>query len=166
MLTFDPRGKTYCFHLGDRDCYRKNSGICSLDGFTLKQIRDLDLSSSSTSRAYSREYCLGMAKMFLEGTFKAPAAVRHNTVCEHYDFSDGQHRTCVATRLLRLGADIDYFAEVTQHDAICRYCSLNEKYTNQLNSLSKLQLVLKTTKYREIVSAYEQFKSREFLLSL
>ncbi|MTI83427.1 MAG: hypothetical protein FH756_05850 [Firmicutes bacterium] len=78
--SFSPKGKAFSFHFTKDTCYQVRTGKCPLE------INNQD------------EYCAKLSTKIYD-TFEMDPVfiVRHR--CGHYDFSNGQHRTCIAGRL-------------------------------------------------------------------
>lgn len=159
---FDPRGKTFNFRLGQYTCYRCNTGVCSLEGISLEELKNSG-SSVGNNRQSSIEYCRGMAKLFLDGEFTSPARIHLNTRCGHYEFSDGQHRTCVVARILQKGAKVVLNAEITEQDYQCRGCFMKAHFKKEESSISKIDKIFKTKKYRNLKQSKENYDKHEFV---
>lgn len=158
---FDPREKTFHFCLDKYTCHRCATGICSLENITLEEIED----AKSCVHAYgesSVEYCIGMAKMFLDNEFTAPANIYLNTTCGHYSFADGQHRTCVVARLLKKGGRVTLNANITEQDCVCRDCLLKKHYAEQEDRLTFFAKLFSSKRYREFKKAEKDYAEHEF----
>ncbi len=159
---FDPRGKSFHFCLDQYTCYRCKTGKCSLENISLDELKN-SLSCVHVIDESSIEYCRGMAKLFLDNEFSAPASIYINSKCGHYSFSDGQHRTCVVARVLQKGADVVLNAEISEQDFICRECLIKADFAKRENSMNKIDEFFKTRKYRDLKQAEKNYEKHEFI---
>lgn len=159
---FDPRGKTFNFRLGQYTCYRCNTGVCSLESISLDELKNSGSCVGAIGQS-SIEYCRGMAKLFLDSEFTAPARIQLNTRCGHYTFSDGQHRTCVVARILQKGAEVVLNAEIIEQDYLCRDCFMKAHFEEKESSISKIDKIFKTKKYRNLKQSKEDYDKHEFI---
>lgn len=161
---FDPIGKTFHFCLDKYTCFRCKTGICSLENISVEELEN----SSSCVHAFgesSIEYCRGMAKLFLDNEFTAPATIYLNTECGHYSFADGQHRTCVVARVLQKGRKVTLNAKVIEQNCFCRDCLIKAHYAERENSLKPVDKFFKTKKYRDIKQLEKDYEQHEFMYS-
>lgn len=159
---FDPRGKTFHFRLDQYTCYRCDTGVCSLENISLDELKK-SVSCVHAIGESSIEYCRGMAKLFLDDEFPAPARIHLNTQCEHYAFSDGQHRTCVVARMLQKGAEVVLNAEISEQDWICRDCLMKAHFAKIESSISTIDKLFKTKKYRHLKQSKKDYEKHEFI---
>lgn len=75
-----------------------------MDGVT---IEELGREKTSSSNRNDINYCRFIANLFLHDKFTAAAWINLNKSCNHYSFIDGQHRTCVVSKLLNLDANVN-----------------------------------------------------------
>lgn len=80
---FDPRGKSFHFCLDKYTCCRCKTGVCSLENISIEELKN-SLSYVHAIGESSIEYCRGMAKLFLDVEFSAPARIYLNRQCGHY----------------------------------------------------------------------------------
>lgn len=158
---FNPRNKTFHFYLDKYSCYRCKTGVCSLDNISLQELKSL--SYIHITGEDKLEYCRGMAKMFIDNLFKTPAEICLNTKCGHYDFSDGQHRTCVAARLLKMGAQVNLDANLYIQNTCCRDCNMKGYFHITENSFTFLDKIFKTKKYRNLINSEAEYKEHALL---
>jgi hypothetical protein len=97
LIIFSPKGKTFSFNFTKDTCGQLDLGKCS---------------------DYCNTLSLVMNDTFLTDTI---VIVRHS--CGHYDFSNGQHRTCIAGHL---GLTVQ--AEVYEVDELCDDCYSDTQY--------------------------------------
>jgi hypothetical protein len=46
-----------------------------------------------------------------------PDVIQNNTVCNHYSFTDGQHRVCISKRI-----GVEVLAQITYQQVYCFIC--------------------------------------------
>lgn len=159
---FNPRNKKFHFKLSKYDCYKQKSGVCSLDNITIEELLKFD--SKGSEYGESRiQYCRGMAKLFLENKFKAPADIYLNIKCGHYSCSGGQHRTCVVAHLLKKGVSVKLNVNLCENNSVCRYCLMQEEFTKRYKELSLLQKLMKTNNYKRLCEDKVNFQENEFI---
>ncbi|MCU4715766.1 hypothetical protein OCE25_26105 [Bacillus cereus] len=105
LKTINPTKEIFSFRLDTYDCYELRSGICSLY-----------LSESEAASIHKQEritgesdvlYCRDLAKNLYQKKYfenimfqnNAYSIRMHHQDCGHFDFTDGQHRTCIAKHL-------------------------------------------------------------------
>lgn len=162
LVNFDPRGKSFEFRLDQYTCYRCSTGECSLENMSIKELQN----SSDCVRAIgesSIEYCRGMAKLFLDGEFTAPARIYLNRKCGHYSVSDGQHRTCVVARILKKGAAVTLNAEIIEQDCICRGCLIRKDFSERESQMTWFDRRFNTRKYRDLWQDIKNYEEHEFI---
>lgn len=74
LVNFDPRGKSFNFRLDRYSCYRCSTGKCSLENMNIEELQNSSVCVPAVGES-SVEYCRGMAKLFLDGKFTAPAGI-------------------------------------------------------------------------------------------
>jgi len=161
---FNPRGKTFHFCLDEYSCYRCKTGSCSLDNISLEDLKNIS-PSDHAHRENSVEYCRGMAKLFLDHKFTSPATIFLNMKCGHYDFDDGQHRTCVAARILQKGGQILLNVDLAEQDCVCRDCLMKAHFREQENTLTPIDKLFSTKKCRNFVQSEKEYHRCEFMYS-
>ncbi|MRY42631.1 hypothetical protein GKD46_20825 [Parabacteroides distasonis] len=161
---FDPRGKEFHFKLDKYSCYRCQTGKCSLDNVTLDELYAFNVSNDLPAES-SKDYCIGMAKLFLEGEFETPAFIYKDS-CGHYSIDDGQHRTCVVAHLLDKGASVVLNANVKEQDMACYMCGMKEKIKNKEANVTWFDKTLKTKPYRELINIKNSLYDHNFLYKL
>lgn len=166
-LNFNPVGKVFLFKLDKSTCYRIKTGAkkCLLDDMSIDDILNTDI-IDTVSTENSELYCIELAQKLLKSMLPAPVTINYNSICKHYSFTDGQHRTCIVSRLLKKTKNVDFSANIAEQNCKCRYCLIKENicgdlYSNQwsFNKLvSKIKLNLSTK--------WDEYKKDEFLLKL
>lgn len=107
----DPSKYTFVYGLTDGECHKELTGTCSLDK---KPGRGKGGESGVA-------YCQRLYKSLIRNKQFYPIFILKGS-CGHFEFSDGQHRTCIAQRKgLELEADIE---DVPQ---LCRICEPPKK---------------------------------------
>jgi len=159
---FDPMGKSFHFRLNEYSCYKCSTGICSLESISLDELKNSESCVGAIGES-SIQYCRGMAKLFIDDEFTTPARIQLNTQCGHYTFSDGQHRTCVVARILKKDAKVVLNAEVVEQDCLCRDCLMKAHFEEKESSISKIDKMLKTKKYRNLKQSKEDYDKHEFI---
>ena len=165
VKNFNPRGKHFHFRLNEYSCYKCKYEMCSLDGLSLKDIKEYELTTIRTLQESNKEYCIGIAKLFLQGEFKNPLAVSKN-ICGHYSLGDGQHRVCVVAHLMDKNADIELKAIIKEENIKCYYCGMMDKYNDMASKLTIVQSVFKTKLYREYKDGISNLKEYNILRKL
>lgn len=102
----DPSKYTFVYRLSDGECHKELTGTCSLDKKPGK----------GTGGESDAAYCQSLYKSLIRNKQFYPIYILKAS-CGHFEFSDGQHRTCIAQRKgLKLEADIEDIPEP------CRIC--------------------------------------------
>lgn len=113
---FNPKGKSFMFHMSKYDCYKQYSGKCSLT---------LDNRSSILSNTYAREndvcYCINLVESLIANGLNREILLTKFS-CGHYAFTDGQHRVCSASRD---GLIVPVY--VQEADTECYFCYWRKK---------------------------------------
>lgn len=162
LVNFDPRGKSFHFHLDQYSCYRCSTGECSLENMSIDQLQN-SLGCVHAIGESSIEYCRGMAKLFMDDKFTSPAIIYLNRGCGHYSFSDGQHRTCVVARILRKGVTVTLNAEIIEQDCICRECLIREDFAKRESRMTWFDRTFKTRQYRDLGRDIKSYEKHEFI---
>ncbi|OAA90733.1 hypothetical protein WY13_01037 [Clostridium ljungdahlii] len=162
---FDPRDKMFHFVLDQYSCYRRKTGICSLDDITIQELFNCESYIGECNES-SIKYCRGMAKLFLDNKFSTPADIYLNKKCGHYCCSGGQHRVCVVAHLLKKGAQVKLNANFTEQEGSCRYCLIQEDYAQKEKRLSILVRILKIGEYKTIRNARQNYEEHECMYIL
>jgi hypothetical protein len=91
-----PAGMTFVFRMRAGECHKKLTGICSLE-------RDRPDRTKDTGDESDYDFCPKLLKSLTGGKFPVRIArkmpvdiIQYN--CGHWQFNDGQHRTCIAKR--------------------------------------------------------------------
>lgn len=162
VVNFDPRGKSFEFRLDQYTCYRCDSGECSLDDMSIEELQNSSNCVHIIDES-SIKYCRGMAKLFIDGEFTAPASIYLNRDCGHYSISDGQHRTCVVARILKKGAAVTLKANLIEQDCICRDCLMREDFAKRESQLTWFDKIFNTRKCRNLRQDIKDYQEHEFL---
>lgn len=102
----NPIKHKFVFELSDDECHKQLTGVCSLD----KPFVDAESGEASVS------YCQNLYKNLIEQGQRFSIELLEAT-CGHFEFNDGQHRTCIAQRKgLKLKAYIE------KGDSPCEVC--------------------------------------------
>lgn len=149
---FSVKGKEFSFNLYKNSCYYILKGRCSLDigenevAILLKEEFEKTTWHSVNYEKFleyargtegSVLYFISLANSIKSIGFKSSIYIEHFK-CNHYGFKNGQHRTCIASKLdIPLPA---YLSDMTSEDNLCLYCSnrLKKEKTTQYKQL-KLQ---------------------------
>jgi hypothetical protein len=108
--TIDPSKYTFVYRLTDGECHKELTGTCSLDKKTGKG----DNGESGVA------YCQRLYRSLVQDKQFFPVYIVKAT-CGHFEFSDGQHRVCIAQRTgLKLKAVVEDMPEP------CRICKPRE----------------------------------------
>ena len=162
LVNFDPRGKSFEFRLDQYSCYRCSTGECSLENMSIEALQNSSDCVGVIGES-SITYCRGMAKLFLDGEFTAPARIYLNRDCGHYSISDGQHRTCVVAMILNKGAVVTLNAEIIEQDCICRECFMREDFAKRESQLTWFDKTFNTRKYRNLRQDINDYEEHDFL---
>ncbi|MEN6351400.1 MAG: hypothetical protein ABFD08_18665 [Syntrophomonas sp.] len=118
---FNPQGKQFAFYFTIDTCYEKETGVCALDAFK----NDMNYSF--------REYC---NKRNFNSCIRAYLSLKENHIvyeyeryiqlvenkCGHFEFIDGQHRTCIALKMNML---LNVEIHKNDSDDRCEICDAN-----------------------------------------
>ena len=127
-IDFDPLGKTYYFNFSDHSCNMCATGRCPLDDLSIEDILELKKPEKSYIPEWSWEYCTDLAKKLLRYDYSPDIWMHYNTVCGHYSFSDGQHRTCIISRLYQKGKKLKFQPYLSENQCKCPQCDSVENY--------------------------------------
>lgn len=98
--TIKPAELSCMYRLTKDTCYKRKTGKCSLD------------------IPFFGERCQNLYADILENGVLRPVVLGKNR-CGHYDFTDGQHRTCIAQM-----RDLEIPAEIVKESPYdCQHCS-------------------------------------------
>lgn len=137
---FNPENKEYYFNNCNEDfCYKNRHGICSLD---LSEDEIKSIPPEKYAGDADVNYCRNIYKSLIKDGQKYPIYLSINK-CGHYTFTDGQHRTCIASK-----KGLKLIAEVHQNNDICRVCYGENKIKNSINNFE--DRVKKTTPNKTI----------------
>ena len=169
---FSVKGKEFVFNLDKGSCYHIANGVCSLDvnkkdldAIVKKEFNETEWFSNDYEEfikyAQGREdsilYCRSLAESIKDNGFKSPIYINRHK-CNHYGFTDGQHRACISSELnIPLPARV---CDMSSEDYSCPICEnkIKEKnaieFRNRLaetrlnrNPLQKLLVKLKIREY-------------------
>lgn len=139
---FSVNGKFFSFNLNESSCYYISKGKCSLD-IDEKELKNIlkeefkqvnwytDRFDKFLEYAKGEEcsvvYCRNIANSIKSKGIKSPAYIEYFN-CNHYGFTDGQHRACIASKL-NLPLPI-YLSDMTSEDTLCPSCTNKTKKQN------------------------------------
>jgi len=115
---FDPQGHEFKFHFTEDTCYEMKTGVCALEAFK----DDLNISFDKYCKKKNYNRCvraylsLKADRVMYEGD-RYNQLVKHK--CGHFEFGDGQHRTCVALKMNML---INVEIYENENDDRCQIC--------------------------------------------
>ncbi|MDN9956206.1 hypothetical protein KLM53_17075 [Clostridioides difficile] len=134
-----------------------------MDGLTTEE---LEREKTSSSNCNDINYCRFIANLFLHDKFTAPARINLNKSCNHYSFTDGQHRTCVVSKLLNLGADVNLRANYQEQNCECIYCRRKKDLIIKKGDIFFFDKLFKTKKYIYFEKSRNDFDVRYHLIKL
>jgi len=106
-IIINPTEMTFLFHLSDKECHQKHTGICSLERRQPDRTQDI-------GDECDYDYCPKLLKAIKQNhprVYILPIELA-NYSCGHYAFNDGQHRICIAKKKkLRVPALIENLNE-------------------------------------------------------
>jgi hypothetical protein len=111
LRLIDPAHMTFLYSMGDKECHLKATGTCSLEGKRPSQGKD---GEEEAAYHVCRDLLRSLRK---NGQYERCVIDIAERACGHYEFNDGQHRTCVTQRL---GIKIE--ALVNPTDELCDIC--------------------------------------------
>jgi hypothetical protein len=116
LEVIQPASMTFVFRMGKGECHKVLTGTCSLDRTVPDRSQDIGDESDY-------DFCPNLLKSMMDGSYplrlarKLPIDIVQST-CGHWEFSDGQHRTCIAMR-----KNLTVEAEVsTDSSGLCELC--------------------------------------------
>ena len=129
IINFNPLGKTFNFRLTENTCNRCKSGNCPLDLKPICDIENFTYVGDYIKRG-SAEYCFDLGKKILNQSLHAITQIQvyYYKDCNHYDFNDGQHRTCVAAHLMQKNVNIELPVKYYEVKSKCPYCKNKENH--------------------------------------
>ncbi|KNY27687.1 hypothetical protein [Pseudobacteroides cellulosolvens] len=124
-LDFSPKDKQFLYRLTDGTCFFLKTGKCSLDlnrfdlfkHNLLKKIFRRWYRNADFTKKVHPLYCKNLSTKMYELPKACDVITYYRHSCGHYDFCDGQHRTCIASKL---GIKIDVL--IDDIDKSCDYC--------------------------------------------
>lgn len=160
---FNPLGKTYCFRLDAFSCYRCKTGVCSLDDIGLEEL-DNNCTKIYHEGLAERKDCRDLARAFLGDGVDHAVEVFLKKGCGHYAFIDGQHRICVASKLLQSGKHVKLFAKnLPADEGKCTFCKKTEEVRELRVAYDKANNLQKEILSKEIDSIEQGFFEGIFL---
>lgn len=167
---FSVKGKEFAFNLEKGSCYRIAKGVCSLN-INEKEINNLLKIEFEEASFYSDNYekfiqyakgkedsilyCRDLAESIKKNGFKSRSYINHYK-CNHYGFTDGQHRVCIASKIdIRLPANV---CDMTSEDSPCAYCEM--KINEEKSIEFKNQLLISSLKKKPIQRLLSKFKHK------
>ncbi len=138
VINFNPLGKTFNFRLTENTCSRCKLGECPLDLKSVPEIEKFEYNGDYIKRG-SAEYCLDLGKKILNHTLNTVSKIQvyYYKDCNHYDFNDGQHRTCVVARLMQKNIKLELPVKYYEAKGECPYCKNKEKSLNFNNNFGQ-----------------------------
>lgn len=168
MEIFNPGNKTYNFSFDSYSCHKLATGKCSLDDISLDDLSKFE--NKYEIDESNENYCRSIAMMVLNDKFTRPAWITFYKPCNHYCFSDGQHRTCCAARLIQKGANVSINAKLeTTEKYICRYCSISkslERKKHIFNDMNPIKRFFKRKEYQRFLEDEHNFSEHDVLWTL
>lgn len=113
IAQFDPGEKELVMCLDPYCCYKKRTGVCSLD---LSESEVLEENTTNFGYAGTSRYCRELYENFLEKGIQSPVYISQGS-CGHYDIADGQHRLCIAKKKGLVAP-----AHLTEEYDTCNFC--------------------------------------------
>lgn len=145
----------YSFRLGEFDCYELRKGVCSLylSDEEAKLISDEEGNQFNDSNVMA---CRDLAKSLLSvNYFQDPSfqnlsfsITMHPRDCEHYEFSDGQHRTCIAKHLNINSMYVNMENHKREYSVICRACYRKKK--KEIDNSKIMNRIISTIKRKKV----------------
>lgn len=164
VISFEPRGKEYSFRLDKYSCYECKTGNCSLNDVSLEEIKNYEFSRSILGES-NKEYCIRIAKLFLQGKRKDILTVSR-CICGHYSLDGGQHRLCVAAHLLNKSYNIELNVIIRDDNTKCCYCGMNDEYNNMHEQIRIVDKIFKTKVFKDYIRKSSDFKEHIILRKL
>ncbi|MDD7794122.1 hypothetical protein [Clostridium sp. 'White wine YQ'] len=182
---FSVKDKEFVLRLDKGSCYLLSHDICSLDidkhdlsNIIKKEFEETkwftedydEFIKYSKGNENSILYCRNLADSIKKNGFKSAAYINHYK-CDHYDFTDGQHRACISSKLnISLPAKV---SEMSSEDFCCTVCQHRIKEQNaiefrkeqiennfKMNPLQRLLVKLKIKNHPDTL-LYESINKQE-----
>ena len=163
VINFNPLGKTFNFRLTENTCNRCKVGTCPLDLKSVSEIENFENNGDYIKRG-SAEYCLDLGKKILNQTLNAVSKIQvyYYKDCNHYDFNDGQHRTCVVARLMQKNITVELPVKYYEAKGKCPYFRHKEKHITINNHFGQyIRLFDSTNQNTESNSFLYTFKAKD-----
>lgn len=154
----NPTQYTFTYNLGNHDCYELRKGKCSLY-LSEEEAREISKEEGNAYGDGNVMSCRNLAKSLLEANYYENVTIQegedaikmHTRDCNHYVFTEGQHRTCIAKHLNLQSMYAHIEIHESEEEITCRACS--NKIEPENNSiinliLSKLNLKRKNSHKR------------------
>ncbi|CAG7651637.1 hypothetical protein ACFQI7_27985 [Paenibacillus allorhizosphaerae] len=113
----DPSDKEFVYHLSKYDCFMRRTGKCSLD-LSPSEFQEYQIQDENNRSEASVHYCRNLLQSFQTIGIQNSVEIQHNTACDHYSFTDGQHRSCIAKKV-----QMNLPAKIAIQQSYCRICS-------------------------------------------
>jgi hypothetical protein len=116
LEVIQPASMTFVFQLTRGECHKELTGTCSLD-------RTVPDRSYDIGGECDYDFCPNLLKSMTDGSYPIEVARRMpidilQLKCGHWEFNDGQHRTCIAMRkTLTVEAEVS-----TDSTRVCETC--------------------------------------------
>jgi len=121
-----PARMIFVFRLGAGECHKKLTGVCSLERARPDRTKD-------NGEESDYDFCPKLLKSLTSGNFpvriarKMPVDIIQYK-CGHWQFNDGQHRTCIAKR-----KNLSFEAELsTSSTKLCDACTGKDSETAEV----------------------------------
>lgn len=147
---FNPLNKTFLFRFSADDCSLCNGKQCPVE--SLLDVRTCSDTDMHINDGEESDSCMHFATEFIKyGRLDfSPIIIKHNS-CNHYTFIDGQHRTCVYSRLLRKGWNVRMDIEKIEDDNLCSICTEFKNRTHDNTPGLEVSEIAKTELWEKIL---------------
>ncbi|MFD1736116.1 hypothetical protein ACFSCX_06015 [Bacillus salitolerans] len=128
LINIDPTNCSFCYRMDGYDCYELRKGVCSL--YMSKEKAEMIHKEEKKFGESSVMYCRDFAdKLLNQDYFNSKSyqedlySIRtHKRDCGHYEFTDGQHRTCIAKHLNIPSMYVMLECHPSDYRVICNAC--------------------------------------------
>ncbi len=170
IRNIDPTKYTFCFRLDKYDCYGLRKGICSLY-LSNEEAKTISQQEEGQFKESSVLYCRNLAKELLDDGYFENESFQNDMYsirlqegdCGHYQFTDGQHRTCIAKHLQIHSMYVNFDDAPRDFSLICSAC--REKIQKEIEDKkvkNKILSIFKKKKEKEIPAHFIDKEYIEF----
>ncbi|MGE6618480.1 hypothetical protein [Bacillus mycoides] len=167
LKEINPTKYIFSYYLNSYDCYELRSGKCSLylSESEAESIHEKDGITGESDVLYCRNLAKKLFQMnyFENINFQKEAySIRmHQRHCGHYEFTDGQHRTCIAKHLNLQTIYAKIEPMHSEDILVCSACRCKQKI--QIENSKKKNKILRILKLNQKTKIPNDILDEEYM---